>query len=99
MCIRDRFNADKVCAFEVLEHVGKQNADAFLENFKACGNNNATYYLSTPNYDPSVGAAGNHTYDSGDGRGAVSYTHLDVYKRQILACKRKMANGRIPRRR
>ena len=29
----------------------------------------ATYYLSTPNYDPSVGAAGNHTYDSGDGRG------------------------------
>lgn len=64
-----QFNADKVCAFEVLEHVGKQNAHKFLENFKACGNNNATYYLSTPNYDPSVGAAGNHTYDSGDGRG------------------------------
>lgn len=64
-----QFNADKVCTFEVLEHVGKQNAHVFLENFKACGNNNATYYLSTPNYDPEVGAAGNHTYDSGDGRG------------------------------
>jgi 2-polyprenyl-3-methyl-5-hydroxy-6-metoxy-1,4-benzoquinol methylase len=64
-----QFNGDKVCCFEVLEHVGKQNADAFLEGFKACGNNNATYYLSTPNYDPRVGAAGNHTYDSGDGRG------------------------------
>lgn len=64
-----QFNADKVCSFEVLEHVGKQNAHVFLENFKACGNNNATYYLSTPNYDPTVGAAGNHTYDSGDGRG------------------------------
>ena len=64
-----QFNADKVCTFEVLEHVGKQNAHIFLENFKACGNNNATYYLSTPNYDPEVGAAGNHTYDSGDGRG------------------------------
>ena len=64
-----QFNADKVCSFEVLEHVGKQNAHIFLENFKACGNNDATYYLSTPNYDPTVGAAGNHTYDSGDGRG------------------------------
>jgi SAM-dependent methyltransferase len=61
--------ADKVCSFEVIEHVGKQNADVFLENFKACGHKNATYYLSTPNYDPIVGAAGNHTYDSGDGRG------------------------------
>lgn len=64
-----QFNGDKVCTFECLEHVGKQNADVFLENFKACGHDNATYYLSTPNYDPWVGAAGNHTYDSGDGRG------------------------------
>lgn len=65
----DTFQADKVISFEVLEHVGKQNADVFLENFKACGRVDATYYLSTPNYDPTVGAAGNHTYDSGDGRG------------------------------
>jgi hypothetical protein len=35
----------------------------------ACGNENATYYLSTPNFDESVGAAGNHTYDAGDGNG------------------------------
>ena len=27
------FQADKVCSFEVLEHVGKQNADKFMENF------------------------------------------------------------------
>lgn len=64
-----QFNGDKVCCFEVLEHVGKQNADVFLENFKACGNNNATYYLSTPNFDPEVGAAANHTFDAGDERG------------------------------
>lgn len=64
-----QFNADKVCAFEVLEHVGKQNVHTFLENFKACGHDNATYYLSTPNYNPCVGAAKNHIYDSGDGRG------------------------------
>lgn len=62
-------NADHVCSFEVLEHIGKQNAPRYLANFRACGNENATYYLSTPNYDPQVGAAGNHTYDSGDGRG------------------------------
>ena len=65
----ESFKADKVCSFEVLEHVGKVNADLFLENFKKCGNENATYYLSTPNFDENVGAAGNHTYDSGDGEG------------------------------
>lgn len=75
-----QFKADKVCAFEILEHVGKQNAHAFLENFKACGNNNATYYLSTPNYDSKIGAAKNHTYDSGDGRGvaAQEFEHWEL---------------------
>ena len=34
-----------------------------------CGDESSTFYLSTPNYDPRTGAAGNHTYDSGDGRG------------------------------
>lgn len=63
------FEADKVCSFEVIEHVGKCNVNEFLKNFKACGKESATYYLSTPNYDESVGAAGNHTYDSGDGNG------------------------------
>jgi SAM-dependent methyltransferase len=62
-------NADHVCSFEVAEHIGKQNIDRYLQNFRACGNISATYYLSTPNFDPGVGAAGNHTYDSGDGRG------------------------------
>lgn len=78
-----KFNADKVCTFEVLEHVGKQNAHVFLENFKACGNNNATYYLSTPNYDPEVGAAGNHTYDSGDGRG-VDVQEFDHWELEAI---------------
>ena len=67
----EQLNADKVCSFEVLEHVGKQNAAAFLDRFMACGSPDATYYLSTPNYDAHVGAADNHTYDSGDGRGRV----------------------------
>jgi len=65
------FKADKVISFEVLEHVGKQNADKFMKNFMACGKPNATYFISTPNFKASVGAAGNHTYDSGDGRGVA----------------------------
>lgn len=80
-----QFNGDKVCCFEVLEHVGKQNADVFLENFKACGNNNATYYLSTPNFDPEVGAAANHTFDAGDERGydVQEFGHFEL--EQILS--------------
>lgn len=68
-----QFQADKVVSFEVAEHVGSQNVleapYPFLKNFMACGKEDATYYLSTPNYDEFVGAAGNHIYDSGDGKG------------------------------
>ena len=74
------FKADKVCSFEVAEHIGKQNIDLFLQNFKLCGNDDAKYYLSTPNYDENVGAAGNHTYDSGDGRGVAihEFGHFEL---------------------
>lgn len=78
--IKSEFNyavikADRVVSFEVMEHVGKQNAEVFLEHFRDCGKPSATYYLSTPNYDEKVGAAGNHTYDSGDGRGVTVQEH------------------------
>lgn len=75
-----KYDADIVCSFEVLEHVGKQNGDKFCQNFLACGNQKATYYLSTPNYDENVGAAGNHTYDSGDGRGVAvqEYSYEEI---------------------
>jgi cyclopropane fatty-acyl-phospholipid synthase-like methyltransferase len=74
------FQGDKVCSFEVAEHVGKQNIDAFLINMRDCGNENATYYISTPNYDEKVGAAGNHTYDSSDGRGVAihEFSHNEL---------------------
>lgn len=61
------FGANRVCSFEVIEHVGKNNVDTFLKNFLSCGKDDAIYYLSTPNYDQRVGAAENHTYDSGNG--------------------------------
>lgn len=64
-----QLNADRVCSFEVVEHVGKSNVQPFLRNFRACGRDDARYYLSTPNFDERVGAAGNHTYDADDGMG------------------------------
>lgn len=69
-----------VCSFEVLEHVGKINGEAFMRNFAACGDESSTFYLSTPNYDEKVGAAGNHTYDSGDGNGVQpqEFTHGEI---------------------
>ena len=72
--------ADKVCSFEVIEHVGKQNGLKFLLNMKKCGKDNAKFYLSTPNYDEKVGAAGNHTYDSGDERGIdiQEFSHVEL---------------------
>lgn len=80
-----QFQADHVVSFEVAEHVGSQNVVkppyAFLKNFMSCGGPNARYYLSTPNYDPVVGAAGNHTYDSGDGLG-VRVQELDHFDLQ-----------------
>ena len=79
--------ADKVCSFEVIEHVGKQNALTFLKNFKDCGKDDAKFYISTPNYDEKVGAAGNHTYDSGDGRGVAiqEFTHKELEDNSIKA--------------
>lgn len=75
-----QFQGDKVCSFEVAEHVGKQNIDPFLINMRDCGNENATYYISTPNFNEQVGAAGNHTYDSGDGRGVAihEFDHFEL---------------------
>jgi len=81
------FKADKVCSFEVAEHIGKQNIQKFLKNFMSCGKPTATYYLSTPNFDEQVGAAGNHTYDSGDGRGTAvqEFGHAELEKEILKA--------------
>lgn len=80
-----QFKGDRVVSFEVAEHVGRQHVVeepyTFLKNFMDCGNENAIYYLSTPNFDPEIGAAANHTYDSGDGRGVASQ-ELDHFELQ-----------------
>ena len=51
---------DIITCFEVIEHIGHANADAFLDNIAYHCDENTVVYLSTPNYDPNVGAANNH---------------------------------------
>jgi 2-polyprenyl-3-methyl-5-hydroxy-6-metoxy-1,4-benzoquinol methylase len=51
-----------VTSFEVLEHVGKPRVRSFLRNLADLGDNETTFMLSTPNFDPRVGAAQNHIY-------------------------------------
>ena len=51
---------DIITCFEVMEHIGHDNADAFLDNIAYHCDENTRVYLSTPNYDPKVGAAKNH---------------------------------------
>lgn len=62
---------DIITSFEVLEHIGKQNGDKFLENVKSVMGPETVFLLSTPCYDEKVGAADNHTFDSGDGQGVA----------------------------
>lgn len=51
---------DIITCFEVMEHIGHSNADAFLDNIAYHCGKDTVVYLSTPNYDPKVGAANNH---------------------------------------
>lgn len=51
---------DVITSFEVIEHIGKSNGVAFLENIANNCSDNTVVYLSTPNYDAKVGAAENH---------------------------------------
>ncbi len=67
---------DMICSFEVLEHIGKQNADKFLKNIQDAANENTTILISTPNYDERVGAADNHIIDGEIGE----FTHLELHE-------------------
>lgn len=57
-------NWDIISCFEVIEHIGKQNVDKFLQNIKNCMNENTILLLSTPCYDAQTGAANNHIINS-----------------------------------
>jgi len=51
---------DMICCFEVLEHVGKENAIKMIDNIAKACNQDTMLLLSTPVHDPKVGAAKNH---------------------------------------
>lgn len=51
---------DIITSFEVMEHISKENANAFLENITNHCNEDTTVLISTPVYDEKVGAAKNH---------------------------------------
>jgi cyclopropane fatty-acyl-phospholipid synthase-like methyltransferase len=54
---------DVITCFEVVEHIGKKNIHSFLENMSINAHDETIILLSTPNYDPKVGAAKNHIID------------------------------------
>lgn len=69
---------DIITCFEVMEHIGHENADAFLENIWFHCNDNTRVYLSTPNYDPKVGAANNHLL--GPDKVVGEWDHFELQK-------------------
>lgn len=66
---------DVITSFEVIEHIGHDNIDQYLENIKH--HLGGTLYLSTPNYDPSVGAAKNHIINGEIGE----WDHFELEKK------------------
>jgi 2-polyprenyl-3-methyl-5-hydroxy-6-metoxy-1,4-benzoquinol methylase len=54
---------DYITSFEVAEHVRKENVGKFLSNIAKCCNENTLVMISTPVFDPAVGAADNHIID------------------------------------
>lgn len=51
---------DVITCFEVLEHIGHKNIDTILQNMVRHADEHTQIFISTPNYDPTVGAAENH---------------------------------------
>ena len=71
---------DIITCFEVMEHIGHKNADVFLDNIAYHCDKNTTVYLSTPNYDPKVGAAENHMLGK-DGTEVGEWDHFELQKK------------------
>src|SRR3990167_1715178 len=54
---------DIIASFETIEHTNKKNVKKFIDNIAKHCNQSTIVLLSTPNFDPKVGAAANHIYD------------------------------------
>lgn len=69
---------DIITCFEVMEHIGHENADAFLDNIAYHCDENTRVYLSTPNYDPKVGAAKNHMLGPEENKEVGEWDHFEL---------------------
>lgn len=54
---------DYIISFEVIEHIGKKNIHKFLATAHLLMGKNTKFIISTPIFDPQVGAAENHIID------------------------------------
>lgn len=77
---------DIITCFEAVEHIGKQNIDAFLNNIKRFASEKTIIALSTPCHDAKVGAAKNHIINGINGEfefeelRSILLKHFDVIK-------------------
>lgn len=70
---------DIITSFEVVEHIGHENLDAYLQNMVKHCKPGTRIYLSTPNYDPVVGAAKNHMLTNSKGELEVGeWDHFEL---------------------
>ncbi len=70
---------DIITSFEVVEHIGHENLDAYLQNMVKHCKQGTKIFLSTPNYDPIVGAAKNHMLTNSKGELEVGeWNHLEL---------------------
>lgn len=72
---------DIICSFEVIEHIGRDNVSAFLNNIKKHCNDKTIVLLSTPCYDEKVGAAKNHIIN-----GVVGELTYQEMKDELVKC-------------
>ena len=80
---------DIITCFEVIEHIGHKNADVFLQNIANHCDKNTTVYLSTPNYDPCVGAAENHILGPEREIGEWNHNELEEKLSQYFTIEKK----------
>lgn len=80
---------DIITSFEVLEHIGHNNIDMFLQNIVKHADKNTKIFISTPNYDPKVGAAENHILGPDREIGEWDHKELEAKLSEYFIIKKK----------
>ena len=80
---------DIITCFEVMEHIGHENADYFLDNIAYHCNKDTVVYLSTPNYDERVGAAKNHLLGPDNEIGEWDHKELEAKLSEFFTIEKK----------